>query len=149
MTNACNYLDTTMLSAGVSAIVSWGISKWQMNVSESTRLNDLLMQVNQICIEYPYLEDSNFTNTWKNTSQKLTEKYLRYESYCIILFNYLERLAIYTSFNKKKMEKFVHVKEIIEIHHRWWQSPSIGYKEDMNISGYSDKFRNLVDEYLK
>jgi hypothetical protein len=157
-----NYFNLTITAAAIATVVSsiiasfvsiW-ISRRNNRINETSKLNDELIRLNTLAIQYPYLEDEIFIegwNKWKEEREKEVkteedEKYLRYESYCISNFNFLERLSKHFKFKKIKIENFVQFKEIVRTHADWWNNPTGVYS---NVEGYSKEFRNYVNEYLK
>lgn len=147
----------TIISSIVASSVSFFISKRTLRINETTKLNDELIRINTLSIQYPYLEDEYFIKGWdtwkdnrknkpKTVDEHTTEKYLRYEGYCISFFNFLERLCKHYNQNKNEIENFVQIKEIVRTHSAWWKNPTGEYT---NVEGYSKEFRDLTNEYLK
>ncbi len=132
----------TLISSSVATIVTLLINK----KNEVKNLNDQLDDIIKIAIQYPYLESPSFTQTWNANKENDEEKYLRYENYCTLLFNYLERLCKFYKFDKLKIEKFMNIKDWVRIHKDCWQNPSIPFE---NNDGYCESFKKLVESYLK
>lgn len=99
-----------------------------------------------IAIKYPYLEDSEFIKTWDSNKNSNEEKYIRYDLYCTLLFNYLERMWNLFDKNKKEIEDFIDVKSWVVTHKRYWINPSSPHE---NQEGYSNEFRNFIYLYIK
>jgi len=145
-------LDTVIISAIISAsisaiissIVSYRIANKKNIKDEEGRLNEHILVLNKISIEYPYLEDYDFCKAWRKNSND--ERYLRYEVYCCIAFNLLEQLYKLYKGDKIKIENFICVKELVQMHKLWWKNPT-GIFE--NISGYNQKFREYIETFLK
>ncbi len=135
----------TLISC-IATIVNYFIFRTNYKASEEKRFNDNLNQILSISIQYPYLEDFNFICTWTKNRNSSDDKYLRYDTYCIYNFNFLDRLCKYYRYNRKKIEHFVHVKEIIRTHASWWIHPK---NEFDNIEGYSKEFRDFINSYLE
>jgi hypothetical protein len=132
----------TLISSCVATIVTLLINK----NNSVKNLNDQLDDIIKIAIQYPYLESPGFTNTWNENKGKDDEKYLRYENYCTLIFNYLERLCKFYKFDKSKIENFMNVKDWIRLHKDCWYNPSITFE---NANGYSKKFKETIDSYIK
>lgn len=111
-------------------------------------ITDTLM----VGIQYPYLEMNKFVSKWKKGKEEKTEKDMRYNLYCCLVFNNLaETFAACTAqtekekvVNKKKstealMMSQVYYPEILDTHRRWWQA--------CGSVGYADDFRDFVDAY--
>ncbi|MCW7498529.1 hypothetical protein ND860_18485 [Leptospira levettii] len=134
-----------ILSMVVSGLTSILIAIFNNKKSEEKALRDSLTQINQLNIQYPYLENIEYIKKYSKTN-KLKEIDMRYESYCIIVFNYLERLAKFCNFNFEKMEKYVHVPELILPHSFWWKNL---LNTEFRQCGYDNKFIILVDKIIK
>lgn len=135
----------TLTSAIISSSISILISRYTSKKNEERALDDLLLQINTLTINYPHFEDSKFILNYRKHKTKNTE-YLRYDSYCVIVFNFLERLCRLYNYDLVKINKFVHYVEMIECHGNWWLH-EVNYSE--NQKGYEKKFINLVDNILK
>lgn len=134
----------------VISILSVGLSFYifvkNFNSTEEHNLNDNLNQMLNISIRYPYLEDSTFIARWPQYKDSSDERYLRYNSYCIYVFNFLQSVCAYYNYNQEEVETFVAMDEIVNTHATWWQNqPS--YEHD-NDKGYDSSFCQLVNAYL-
>src|SRR5271157_3384503 len=89
--NAMIAIVSAILSAIIAAIVSWAICARTLREHQRSQLHDLVTMVIGIGIEYPYLEDDNFCASWKEMD-KTTERAMRYDNYCCLVFNLMERL---------------------------------------------------------
>lgn len=141
--------DTTIISAIISMVVSISstvlFNKWQVKKEEHRRLNDKFDAILKIALEYPYLENVYFTSEWTSKYGKNDEKALRYEVYCTLLFNFLEEFSKFHSFNEKKIEKEIAVKDWVRLHRKYWRDPTI---PNENVDTYDKKFVKLVENYL-
>lgn len=79
----------TVISSGVATFVALQLNK--ANAKKS--LNEQLDGIIKIAIQYPYLESNVFADTWTTNKDSQDEKYLRYDNYCNLVFNYLSRLC--------------------------------------------------------
>jgi hypothetical protein len=130
----------------VSALTSAFVTLWLTRINKKKNLDDQLDGVLKIAVQYPYLESENFTNSWKSDFDHSDDKYLRYDMYCTLLFNYLSRMAKHYKYNKKNMEKDLAIKDWIRLHQKYWQYPTSSYE---NVDSYDKEFVELVNSYLK
>lgn len=125
-----------------SVIVSLIIYKSSKRDNEKLRLNDSLISLLNIGMQYPFVEDTRFINKVKDDES--SQKTIQYELYCIAWFNFIEQLHNFYSGNKKRIENFVEVKEVVIMHKAWWER-----NQDKNIEGYkSNKFHKFINDYL-
>lgn len=132
----------TIISSSIATIVSLTINR-ENNLKN---LNDQLDNILKISIQYPYLENPNFAMTWNENRNSTDETYLRYDNYCNLVFNYMERLCKYYKYEEKKIQNHINVKSWIRVHKDCWNNPSTPYE---NSDGYCEKFKTLVDTFLK
>lgn len=128
-----------------STIVSLLITRYNSRKNEEKSLNDLLIQINNLIIKYPYFESIKYLSEYK---EKIIfdEADLRYETYCVIVFNFLERLALYSNYTRSKMDEFVNISEMIIPHKCWWSRPS---NIEFNKKGYNAKFRKIIEAIIR
>jgi hypothetical protein len=132
----------TLISSGIATTVTL-----LMNRGNSlNNLNDQLDNILKISIQYPYLENLKFTTTWNDNLNSTDELYLRYDNYCNLIFNYMERLCKYYSYDEKKIQKHINIKDWIRVHKQCWLNPSTPYE---NADGYSKEFKKLLDHFLQ
>lgn len=132
----------TLISALTSACVALLISK----SNKKKDIDDQLDGILKIAIQYPYLESEYFTSTWKSDFDKNEEKYLRYDVYCTLLFNFLSRIASHYKFDKKKIEDYIAIKDWVRLHEKYWLDPTSAYE---NVDSYDKEFVSLINSYLK
>lgn len=132
----------TLISSAVASTVAIKIN----NYNAIKSLNDQLDNILKIAIQYPYLESPSFANTWEEHKDSEEENYLRYENYCTLVFNYLERLCTHYKFNISKIESHLNVKGWVRVHKSCWQHPSVPFE---NSDGYDQRFKLLIDNYLR
>ncbi len=141
--------DTTMISAIISifvSIISTITFNWfQVKKEKRRRLDDEFNDILKIALEYPYLENIYFVEQWTSQYDKNDEKALRYEVYCTLVFNFLEKFAKYFDFNQVKIENEIAVKDWVRLHRKYWRDPSV---PNENIDTYDKKFVKLVESYL-
>lgn len=143
-------MDTTIISAIIAAIVSiitsWLVTLKLSNDDRRNRIDDQLDTILKIAMEYPYLESEKFTNSWTPDFDENDEKYLRYEIYCNLLFNYLSRVAKYNKYDQSKIEDYIAIKDWVRFHGKYWANPTSPYE---NIDSYDTEFVQLINGYLK
>ncbi len=141
-----NVLVPTLLS-GIIAFITckWQLSKEKLS-SEEARLNEQLFNILRIQIEYPYLENVHFTNNWNRKKAKKELDYQRYDSYCCILFNFMEQIYKLYNGNKDKIDNFFTVSEEVRIHKIWWREP---LNPRDNIEGYDQQYRCYINSIIE
>lgn len=132
----------TLFSSGVASAVTYFLNRSQ----RLRTLNEQLDNILKISIQYPYLENPKFTSTWLANKDCDDESYLRYENYCTLVFNFMERLSKHHRFNTKKIERHLNLKGWIRIHKDCWENPSLPFE---NADGYCTEFKSLIGKYLK
>jgi hypothetical protein len=132
----------SVISSAVATTVAFRINKGNQKKSLDDQLDNIL----KISIQYPYLESSVFTATWNENKNSEDEKYIRYELYCTLVFNFMERLCKFYKFNHKKLSAHINLRDWIRIHKDSWLYPSDPVE---HTDGYHPAFRKLIDHYLK
>ncbi len=134
----------TLISSGVATTVALLINKG--NALKS--LNDQFDNILKISVQYPYLESPKFCSEWNENKdsdeEKIEEKILRYEMYCTLVFNYLERLCKFYNYNEKKINNHLNMKDWILTHKDCWLNPTIPNEND----GYDDRLKKLIFKYI-
>lgn len=130
----------------ISAIVSASISIYISKKNERKSLSDRLDAIIKIWIQYPYLESTHFTNKWKNDFDRSDERWMRYEAYGTLLFNFLHDVADHFKYDAKKVEDYIAIKNWVRIHKKYWENPIEPHGQ---ISDYGEKFANFIDRYVK
>lgn len=118
-------------------------------LEKQKREENLKVELNRILeigIEYPYLESKPFTEEWVLNKLSQDEKYLRYDMYCNLIFNYLHHVFEHFDKDKSNVEKFVDIKTWIRLHKSNWENP---VDENENIDGYDEDFRKFINSYIK
>ncbi|UJR55067.1 hypothetical protein [Dickeya zeae] len=110
------------------------------------QLDDIL----KIGISHPQFEFKDFCDSWDPIKAKQngvdSEKYLQYNIYSNLVFNFLARLCAHYNYNEKKISNYVDMKEWIRIHKKIWQKPL--NNENENIDTYEQEFINIVNKYI-
>jgi hypothetical protein len=126
----------------IAGLVSFIVTNKTIESNNETKLRDEIFQINRLAIEYPYFEENKFCSQYEEYKD---EKTLRYDSYCCIVFNLLEKICEHFKYKKNKIEQFFGIQEMITRHSKWWLS-EVNRKE--NMSGYSKKFIYFIDECI-
>lgn len=130
----------------LSLITNIIITRHFKNKEERLGLDRDLDSILNISIQYPYLEQSYFTNLWDPKEVSKDEAYARYDLFCNRVFNFLTRVYEHFKKDKKKIEDFVDVKSWVRLHQFNWKNP---VDPNENIDGYDQDFRNFINQYLK
>lgn len=136
----------TLTSAIITLLLNYIVNLKSIKRKEYDEMYNELHQMIIFYVTYPYLENESFISSWEKSQGSTDEKKLRYEAYCIYVFNFLERLCKFYKYKKKKIENFINIKEIVRTHSKWWSHPDSNHS---NIDGYEVKFRNFINEYIK
>jgi hypothetical protein len=137
------------IAAAISAFFSARSSRITLVLYKREKKEQLISELNHILeigIEYPYLESKGFTSKWDNLNCLNDEKYLRYDMYCNLVFNYLHHVFIHFENDKKSIENFVDIKTWVRMHKLIWFNPA---DENENLDGYDEEFRTFINSYLK
>ncbi len=135
-------ITTAILSAGLTYYIAF----FNDRKNKEKHLDDQLDNIIKTGIQYPYLEAEDFTSNWDKEKLKTgneIEKYQRYDLYSILVFNYMERLSEYYSFDDNEIMKHVNIQEWIKMHQKIWDN------QHSNSPGYKPQFKNLVTRFLK
>ena len=139
-------ITSAAIATLISALTSATVTLWLNKNNIKRHIDEQLDSILKISVQYPYLESLTFTSSWMQGKNSDDEKYLRYEIYCTLLFNYLSRVASFYKYDKQKIQDYLDIKDWIRLHKDYWLSPSSSYE---NIDGYDEKFRSLINFYLK
>jgi len=142
--------DPTVTSTTVASILSISLTSsitlFLNKRNQRKSLDDQLDNILKISIQYPYLESDSFTLSWDPNFDKNDDKYLRYDIYCTLLFNFLFRVSEFYRFDKKKIEDYIAIKEWVRLHEKYWKNPTSKYE---NLDGYEIIYVNLINSYLR
>ena len=139
-------ITAAAIASLISSVIATSVALFVNRDNRRKSLNDQLDSILKISIQYPYLEDPKFTATWNANKDSADEKYLRYDIYCNLVFNYMERLCEHHEYNEKKIQADVNIKDWIRVHKDCWHNPSSPYE---NADGYSKKLKNTLSNFLK
>ncbi|UOG40024.1 hypothetical protein MAL08_19975 (plasmid) [Leptospira noguchii] len=142
-------MDPTITSAAIATIISASlsalISLYIAGKNNKKYLDDQLDSILKIAVQYPYLENRSFTETWSKNIDQSDEKYLRYDVYCTLIFNYLERLCKYYNYKLNSVNSHIAIKDWVRLHKKYWNDPLESYE---NIDTYEKEFRFLIEDFL-
>jgi len=131
----------TIISATTSATITLLIARGNARKSLDDKLDMLL----GLAVQYPYLESDSFAKSWTSAYDPDDEKYLRYEHYCTMLFNYLSIVAGHFKYSKKRIEQYIAIKPWVRCHAAYWRDPTDEYA---TIDEYDKPFVDLIESYL-
>ena len=121
----------------VGIVASWiAISNSKKSSLETKRKDivDMLDKIIMISIKYPKLEDHQFALKFHKDPKD--EEYMRYDNYCCMVFNFIERLWKFCTKDSSKMKDVVYFEEYIYLHRTWWteciRENSIFYEQEFN-----------------
>ncbi|MGX2948424.1 hypothetical protein [Frederiksenia canicola] len=147
------YFDSTMLSAlisiAVTVITTIVMDKIATIKLKKEKLKEQFNEILKISIEYPYLENKVFCESWDPSSlnQENYEKCIRYDNYAVLVFNHLEDVCIFYDFNETKIKsEHVDIRNWLKLHKKVWYNPLAGEIE--NNEGYSEDFRNFIQKLI-
>ena len=129
------------LVAAVSAFLAYRFKRNDGKAELERELNRIL----EVGVQYPHFEYEPFTSDWPSHRGMDDEKYLRYDIYCNMIFNFLHHVYEFYDGNKKKIEGYVDVKSWVRMHKKNWQNP---VDENENVDGYDEPFRQFINSYL-
>lgn len=135
-------LISTAFSTLIASGVAWLVAHLSDRAEQRRTLNEQILKIIDLGMEYPYLEDDSICDKWPNTGMSRDDQ-LRYENYCCLVFNVMESIWTYCKGNRAKFRMILHYEELIWRHRCWWESDA------ENKKGYPVGYRNLVDAVIK
>jgi hypothetical protein len=138
-------ITSAAIATIIAAITSTLVTLIMNRTNYKQELDNQLDSILKLALQYPYLENKDFTNKWSSKYDLSDDKSLRYEIYATLVFNYLSRFSEYYKYNTKKIEKRLGIRTWIRIHRKYWYDPTI---PNDNIDTYDPLFKKLVDYYL-
>jgi hypothetical protein len=87
------------------------------------------LESDAVCQAYPNIGNANLNNG-ENTK-------MRYETYCIFVFNFLLRAFKHFDNDGVKLGDYIGLEEIVKCHHKWWNHDPENY-------GYDAPFRDCI-----
>jgi len=129
----------TIITGGIASIIAIRSFALSEKRNRKKDIIDMLDRLIMISIEYPKVENIEFISKWGNAEKD--DECSRYDNYCCMIFNFIERLWFYAKKDKKVMNDIVYYREYIALHYKWWK---INY--NINQSGYPEGFPEFIDE---
>lgn len=147
-----NWLVASSLAVTTIVTIVIQIRTTQNNQKEF--LDKQLIELQRISFYDPFLEDENFTNQWNqmkvnykngNLEQHDKEKFLKYDVYTEMLFNFIERsFCVYK--NEKNLLNYVDFKSWVRTHQQCWKNP---LQEHSNREVYGKDIYYMVEDWLR
>ncbi|WP_156915618.1 MULTISPECIES: hypothetical protein [unclassified Psychrobacter] len=132
-----------------------------LNRNTTVRSNVLqkLSDLQKISISNPYVEDCNFTKYWSEfcffyvdkensfriKKNKVYERFLIYEQYCEMVFNFVDTEFNEKHGNLKKLNKEIDFEGWVVAHRDWWEKSL--YSEFYG-DGYTKDFCNVIKYWM-
>lgn len=143
-------LISPVVSVLVSTLITYLFFRKKRSDDYLSYLDKQLDEILKIAISYPHCEFTDFCDTWSRDKAKSNDddaiKYLQYNIYANLVFNYISRLSAHYNYNEDKILKHTDIKDWIRIHKKVWKQPLNGDNE--NIDTYDRKFVELVNRYI-
>ncbi|HTU88738.1 MAG TPA: hypothetical protein VMF69_01455 [Gemmataceae bacterium] len=146
----------TLLGTALGGFITWLLTrttnKQQRELAEQAErsqqratLVGLIIKMIDLSMEYPYLEKKDFCDSYPNISGHQHSKE-RYENFCCFVFNTLMIGFKHFNCEGKKLEEYLHVREIVLLHHKWWQMDRENLEYDQPFQDY---IRSVIDRLRK
>jgi len=138
-------------SAIFAAMSAWQAKQSAKQINEIARRNEhneldkRLDEILKITIQYPYLESKAFTKEWNQKKGSDDIRYIRYDNFCNLVFNYIHKVYLTFDKDKTKIENYIDVKNWIYLHEDNWKKPIDPHE---NIEGYDLEFRQFINNYI-
>lgn len=152
---ALSSLFSAIISAVVSIITNFILKK----IDNKNMLINELHNLMKYSMDYPFLENDYFTkqynniaNLYRNNNEvyncniEIINRYIQYEIYCEMIFNYINKIYIYYNKKEHKISNFLDVYNWIKRHKQYWFD-KINYKESK--IGYGGEFVYFIDKIYK
>ena len=133
----CSTIIATVISSLVTIILSLILKRKDYKRELDSQLDSIL----KIAVEYPYLESSAFTATWKNNRTNIDEKYRRYETYATLVFNYLSRVSKFYNYKMDKINEYIDISGWVKLHRAYWHNPT---EPNENELVYDQDFKDII-----
>ena len=134
-----------LVSVGISAVVSWIVAKVTIERNDKSALECELSEILKIGIERPYLEQTQFTTSWKPELAESDNRYATYDLYATLVFNYLEKVCKFYRFRYDRIQREIDMHSWVKNHETYWNNPIQNYE---NILGYDLRFVELIDKKI-
>lgn len=143
-----------MAIASFCTAIFAGVQIWTNRIDDRRRrkenLDARLAALLALTVQYPYLEHKSITEGWsewkKESNGKYNVRFIRYDQFANMLFNYLSDVYEFYGKDKKKIDDYLDVKSWVRIHRKIWEVPLDPHE---NVDGYSPDFRDFISSYLR
>jgi|SRR5579871_5205041 len=142
--NASWEIIKLLLSSTLGFLFAYITFSKQYNATEKARLNDNLNKILDVNLQYPFVDDSAFIVKWNLNKYSNTDSSLRYQTYCEYVFDFLQNVCEYYKYDKKEIENFIDINDLIFQQKGWWDMP-----EQKNSQAYPEKFKKFINSYFK
>lgn len=143
--NTAATITATIISTIIASLIAIVVNYISRRNSSKLELEKELHQIIKYSFDYPYLENEAFISKWNQNKNSDEERYLRYDIFCNLIFNYLEKLAKFHNYESKKIQNDVNARDWVRAHKDAWLNPVSTFE---NADGYCDKFKSLMNSYL-
>ncbi len=137
-------ITTPAISTLIAATVAYIISKRNNRRADKASLDNRYNEIIQIAIQYPYLENGIFADSWSTQKTSAEDKYVRYDNYCKLVFNFIENYCQYYNYRQKKIEKTFNLRDWVIVHKQWVQEPYVKIEKTKKIN---KKLKKILDKY--
>lgn len=144
----------TFLSIFATIVTTFVLHHLSNINNKKTFLDNQLIELQRLSFYDTFVEDENYTHKWVETKEKylnkqLSEeeikKFLKYDVYTEMLFNFIEKaLTIYKT--EEKLLNYIDFKSWIRTHAECWKKP---LEEHSNREVYGDNMSDMIDKWLK
>lgn len=144
----------TFLSIFATIITTFVLHHLSNINNKKTFLDNQLIELQRLSFYDTFVEDENYTHKWIETKEKylnkqLSEeeikKFLKYDVYTEMLFNFIEKaLTIYKT--EEKLLNYIDFKSWIRTHSECWKNP---LQPHSNREVYGDQMCDMIDKWLK
>ncbi len=146
----CGQVIATLCSGLLGAVL---ILLWSVVTERSKERREsiaALTRTTEVALAHPELEDEELTNSWSRSvlsSRNVQDEeckfkrsdFIRYDIYCILLKNALERAWRAHGKKLSNLDKKVGIDEILVTHLKWMRDPG---NIPENLEGYEKKFED-------
>ena len=101
-----------------------------------TMIEAMVLKLTEFAITYPTLEKDAYCEAYPSCPGDPNGKE-RYENYCVYVFNTLAAAFAFCGGDKKKINEFIGVEELVRRHHRCWLA-------DRDNLGHDEPFRQYI-----
>ncbi|WP_281111402.1 hypothetical protein [Providencia rettgeri] len=136
----------------VTLIISCCFSLYLFNKKKNddylSYLDKHLDDIIKLSMSYPYVEHADFCNSWSaemvktEKNDEILEKYLHYNIFSNLVFNYLARVANHCKYDIDKIQEIINFRDWARLHKKIWYDPLNDQNE--NINSYTKEFVSLM-----